>query len=93
MKRQFNAQVKALTLRVWHTKVPQRTIQGSVRSQLPLAEVEMESHGLLKSHSKFTAEPQYEVCGGGVISSNVAIEDNPAYQSVDVAAAKPEQCS
>ena len=53
------------------------------------ADVEMESHNLPKSHSKFTTEPQYEECGGGVISSNVAIEDNPAYQSVDVAAAKP----
>ena len=52
------------------------------------AEVEMESHKLPKSHSKSTTEPQYEDCGGGVISSNVVMEDNPAYQSVDVAAAK-----
>ena len=53
------------------------------------ADVEMESQGLPKSHSKSTTEPQYEECGGGVISNNVAMEDNPAYQSVDVAAAKP----
>ena len=53
------------------------------------ADVEMESHDLPKSYSKSTTEPQYEECGGGVISSNVAMEDNPAYQSVDVAAAKP----
>ena len=52
------------------------------------AEVEMESHNLPKSHSKSTAEPQYEECGGGVISSNVAMEENPAYQSVNVAVAK-----
>ena len=51
-------------------------------------DVEMESHGLPKSHSKSTTEPQYEECGGGVISSNVAMEDNPAYQSVNVAATK-----
>ena len=53
------------------------------------ADVEMESHNLPKSHSKSTTEPQYEECGGGVISSNVAMEKNPAYQLVDVAAAKP----
>ena len=47
------------------------------------------SHGLPKSHSKFTTEPQYDECGGGVVSSNVAMEESPAYQSVDVAAAKP----
>ena len=52
------------------------------------ADVEMESHNLPKSQSKSTTEPQYEECGGGVISSNVAMEENPAYQSVDVAAAK-----
>ena len=40
-------------------------------------------------HSKSTTEPQYEECGGGVISSHVAVEENPAYQSVDVAAAMP----
>ena len=59
------------------------------RSLLPLAEVEMGSHGLPKFHSKLTTELQYECCGGGVISSNVPMEDNPAYQSVDLAAAKP----
>ena len=52
-------------------------------------DVEMESHNLPKSHSKATTEPQYEECGGGgVIGSNVAMEDNPAYQAMDVAAAK-----
>ena len=53
------------------------------------ANMEMESHNIPKSHSKSTTERQYEECGGGVTSSNVAIEENPAYQSVDVAAAKP----
>ena len=52
-------------------------------------EVEMRAHSILKSHSKSTTEPQYEECGGGMTSSNVAIEENPAYQSVDAAAAKP----
>ena len=52
-------------------------------------EVEMESHNLPKFHSKSTTEPQYEECGGGVISSNVAMEENPAYKSVDLAVAKP----
>ena len=44
----------------------------------------------MKPHSDCLAksEPQYEVCGGGVTSSGVALEENPAYQSVDVAAAK-----
>ena len=42
----------------------------------------------MKSHSKSAIEAQYEECGGGVTSSNVAMEENPAYQSVDVAAAK-----
>ena len=38
------------------------------------------------SHSicKFTAEPQYEECRVGVTSSDVAMEDNPAYQSADL---------
>ena len=48
-----------------------------------------ESHNLPKSHSKSTAESQYEVCGGGVTSTDLTMEENPAYQSVDVAAAKP----
>ena len=52
-------------------------------------EVEMGAHSLLKSHSKSTTEPQYEMCGGGVTSSDVTMEENPAYQSVDAAAAKP----
>ena len=65
------------------------SLEGCERSQLLLAEVEMESYGLPKSHPKSTTEPQYEDCGGGVISSNVAMEENPAYHSVDVAAAKP----
>ena len=65
------------------------SLEGCERSQLQLAEVEMESYGLPKSQPKSTTEPQYEGCGGGVISSNVAMEENPAYQSVDVAPAKP----
>ena len=32
-----------------------------------------------------TNEPQYEECGGGVTSVSVAMEANPAYQSVDAA--------
>ena len=55
----------------------------------PYVDVEMESHILPKSHSKSMTEPQYEDSGGGVISSNVAMEENPAYQSVELAAAKP----
>ena len=45
----------------------------------------------MKPHSDCVAksEPQYEMCGGGVTSSGVAMEENPAYLSVDVAAAKP----
>ena len=31
----------------------------------------------------FTNEPQYEECGEGVTSVSVAMEVNPAYQSVD----------
>ena len=42
----------------------------------------------MKPHSKSAIEAQYEECGGGMTSSNVAIEENPAYQSVDVAAAR-----
>ena len=49
--------------------------------------MEMESHNLPKSHSKSTTEPQYEECGG-MTSSDVPMEHNPAYQSVNVAAAK-----
>ena len=54
-------------------------------------EVEMGPHSkfLSKPHSKFTADAHYEVCGGGVTSTDFALEENPAYQSVDVAAAKP----
>ena len=47
-------------------------------------EVEMASHGLPKSHSKSTTEPQYDGCEG-VTSSDVAMVQDPAYQSVDVA--------
>ena len=36
------------------------------------------------SNCKFTAEPQYENCGGGVTSSDVAMEANPAYKSADL---------
>ena len=51
-------------------------------------EVEMGTQCRPKFHSKSTSEPQYEVCEGGVTSTDVAIEENPAYQSVDIAAAK-----
>ena len=53
-------------------------------------EVEMGPHSEvhLKSHSQFTTDVQYEECREGVTSSDVAIEENPAYQSVDPAAAK-----
>ena len=51
-------------------------------------EVEMRPHTVPKSDSKFTSQGQYEECGGGVTSSDVALEENPAYQSVDVPAAK-----
>ena len=34
-----------------------------------------------------TNEPQYEECGGGV-TNHVAMEENPAYQSVDT---KPKE--
>ena len=46
-------------------------------------------YDLPKSHSKSTTEPQYEGCGGGVTNSDVAMEGNPAYQSMAVAVAKP----
>ena len=39
----------------------------------------------MKAHSKSASEAQYEEYGGGVASSNVAMEENPAYQSVNVA--------
>ena len=50
----------------------------------------MRPHTVSKSHSKSTSAAQYKecvVCERGVASSNVAMEENPAYQSVDVAAA------
>ena len=40
----------------------------------------------MKSYTKSAIEAPYEKCAGGVTSSNVAMEENPAYQSVDVAA-------
>ena len=49
----------------------------------------MGSYDLPKSHSKSTTEPQYEGCGEGVTNSDVAMEGNPAYQSMAVAVAKP----
>ena len=53
-------------------------------------DVDLGLHSHLKTHSKTTTEPQYEVCGGGVTSTDdLAIEENPAYQSMDPAAAKP----
>ena len=48
-------------------------------------EVEMRPH----SERLPKSEPQYEVCGEGVTSNVVAMEENPAYQSVDIAATKP----
>ena len=48
-------------------------------------EVEMRPH----SECLPKSEPQYEVCGGGVTSNVVAMEENPAYQSVDIAATRP----
>ena len=42
----------------------------------------------MKSPSKSAIETQYEECRRGVTSNNVAMEENPAYQSVDVAAAR-----
>ena len=54
-------------------------------------EVEMGPHSEvhLKSHSKFKTDVQYEEYRVGVTSTEVALEENPAYQSVDPAAAKP----
>ena len=53
-------------------------------------DLEMEPQSLPKSGpSKSTTEPQYEVCGGGVTSSDVTMEENPAYQSVAVPGTKP----
>ena len=56
-----------------------------------LDEVKMGPHSevRVKAHFKFTTDVQYEGCRQGVTSSDVAIEENPAYQSVDLAAAKP----
>ena len=51
-------------------------------------DVELEPHSHLKTSTKTTAEPQYELCGGGVTSTDLVMEENPAYQPVDVAAAK-----
>ena len=51
-------------------------------------DVDLGLHSHLKTHSKTTVEPQYELCGGGVTSTDLVLEENPAYQSVDVAAAK-----
>ena len=48
-------------------------------------DLEMEPQSHPKSGpSKSTTEPQYEVCGGGVTSSDVTMDENPAYQSVAV---------
>ena len=55
-------------------------------------EVEMEPKGdfLTESgHSNPATEPQHEMCEMGVTSTDVTMEENPAYQSVDLAAAKP----
>ena len=53
-------------------------------------DLEMEPQSLPKSGpSKSTTEPQYEVCGGGVTSSDVTMDENPAYQSVAVPGTRP----
>ena len=52
-------------------------------------DLEMEPQSLPKSGpSKSAIDPQYEVCGG-VTSSDVTIEENPAYQSVAVPGTRP----
>ena len=54
-------------------------------------EVKLESNPAYEMVSKPTSadEPQYEECGGGVTNhGNVAMEENPAYQSVDT---KPKE--
>ena len=51
-------------------------------------EVKLESNPAYEAVSKPTStnEPQYEECGGGVTNSGgVAMEENPAYQSLDAA--------
>ena len=53
-------------------------------------DLEMEPQSLSKSGPcKSTIEPQYEVCGGGVTSNDVTMEENPAYQSVAVQGTRP----
>lgn len=51
-------------------------------------ELEMRPHTVTNPHSKSANQGQYEECGG-VTSSNVTMEENPAYQTVTIAAAKP----
>ena len=48
-------------------------------------EVKLEPNPAYEMVSKPTStnEPQYEECGGGVTSVSVAMEVNPAHQSVD----------
>ena len=51
-------------------------------------EVKLESNPAHETVLKPTStnEPQYEECGGGVTNSgDVALEENPAYQSLDAA--------
>ena len=55
-------------------------------------EVEMEPKGDFLPElgpSNPPTEPQHEMYAVGVTSTDVAMEENPAYQSMDVAAAKP----
>lgn len=40
------------------------------------------NQALPKSHPKSKAEPMYAECEGGIANSGVAMEENPAYQSV-----------
>lgn len=41
---------------------------------------------VLEFRSNFKTEAQYEECGRGVTSSDATVEENPAYQTVDVVA-------
>ena len=65
---------------------------NSPNSQDNTADAEL-NQGLPKSHSKSIAEPQYEECEGSMTSIDVAMEDNPAYQPVDVHVAAAESAT
>ena len=65
---------------------------GSQKLSSILSEMKSSSchynEGEMKCPSKSAIEAQYQQCGGGVTSNNLAMEENPAYQSVDVPAAR-----